>query len=83
MLTVTQQLSAEGNLDVVGGPYYITQLTSRVGSAANVEFHARIVVEKFIKRELIRISNEVMHDAFEETSDVFDLLDRAEKTCSM
>lgn len=79
MLTVTQQLSSEGNLDVVGGPYYITQLTSRVGSAANVEFHARIVVEKFIKRELIRISNEVMHDAFEETSDVFDLLDRAEK----
>lgn len=79
MLTVTQQLSAEGNLEVVGGPYYITQLTSRVGSSANVEFHARIVVEKFIKRELIRISNEVMHDAFEETSDVFDLLDRAEK----
>jgi replicative DNA helicase len=80
LLTVTNQLKKTGKLDIVGGAYYITQLTSRVASAANVEFHARIVSQKFIQRELIRISSETVKEAFEDTSDVFELLDRAESS---
>lgn len=78
ILTVTQELKKTGELELAGGAYYITQLTNRVASAANAEFHARIIVQKFIQRELIRISSETIRDAYEETSDVFDLLDSAE-----
>jgi replicative DNA helicase len=79
ILTVTQELKKTGELDLVGGAYYITQLTNRVASAANAEFHARIISQKYIQRELIRTSSETIRDAYEESSDVFDLLDRAEK----
>ncbi len=79
ILTVTQQLRKNGELEIAGGAYYITQLTNRVASAANIEYHARIVLQKFIQRELIRISGETIRDAYEETTDVLDLLDRAEK----
>jgi replicative DNA helicase len=78
ILTVTQELRKTEELNIVGGAYYITQLTSRVASAANAEFHARIVAQKFIQRELIRISTKTINDAYEESSDVFDLLDQAE-----
>ncbi len=78
LLTVTQELRAIGLLDKVGGAYYISELTNRVASAANVEFHARIILEKYILRELIRISSDITKNAFEETTDVFDLLDKAE-----
>jgi len=79
ILTVTQELKKTGELDLVGGAYYITQLTNRVASAANAEYHARIVAQKFIQRELIRISTKTINDAYEDGSDVFDLLDNAEK----
>jgi replicative DNA helicase len=79
ILTVTQELKKTGELEIVGGAYYITQLTNRVASAANAEFHARIVAQKFIQRELIRISTKTINDAYEDGSDVFDLLDDAEK----
>ncbi len=79
ILTVTNELKNTGELDIVGGPYYITQLTNRIASAANVEYHARIISQKYIQRELIRISSDIIKDAFEDTSDVFDLLDRAEQ----
>ncbi len=79
ILTVTNELKSKGMLEMVGGPYYITMLTSRIASTANVEFHARIVLQKHIQRELIRISSEIIKDAFEETTDVFDLLDKAEQ----
>jgi replicative DNA helicase len=79
ILTVTQDLKEKGQLEIVGGPYYIASLTSRVGSAANIEFHCKILLEKHIKRELIRISGEVITDAFEESTDVFDVLDKAEQ----
>lgn len=80
ILTVTNELKSRGKLDFVGGPYYISQLTNRVASSANVEFHARIIAQKFIQRELIRISSDIIHDAFEDTTDVFDLLDKAEQS---
>lgn len=79
ILTVTNELKNNGELDIVGGPFYVTQLTNRIASAANVEYHARIISQKYIQRELIRISSEIIKDAFEDSSDVFDLLDRAEQ----
>ena len=78
ILTVTQRLRQNGDLDACGGPYYISQLTNRVASAAHAETHARIIVQKFILRELIRISGKVIQNAYDETTDVFNLLDEAE-----
>jgi len=79
ILTVTNELKSTGELDMVGGPYYITSLTSRIASAANVEFHARIILQKHIQRDLITISTEIINDAYEDTTDVFSLLDKAEQ----
>lgn len=78
MLTVTEELRRKKLIDEVGGPVYIAKLTSGVSSAAHVEFHARIVAQKFIQRELIRISSEIQHRAFDESTDVDDLLDYSE-----
>lgn len=78
ILTVTNELKFTGELESAGGPFYIAQLTNRVASASNTEFHARIILQKFIQRELIRISSEIIHDAYEDTTDVFQLLDKAE-----
>jgi len=80
ILTVTAELKSSGELELVGGAYYITQLTNRVASTANIEFHARIITQKYIQRELIRISSSIIKDAFEETTDVFELLDKAEQS---
>ncbi|MCR9251611.1 MAG: replicative DNA helicase [bacterium] len=80
LLTVTNQLRKDGKLEIVGGAYVVTDLTSRVNSAANIEFHARIIVENSIKRELIRISSEIQNDAYEDTTDVFQLLDKTESS---
>jgi replicative DNA helicase len=79
ILTVTNQLRTKGELEFAGGPYYITELTTKINSAANIEFHARIVAEQAIKRELISMASLIHKDAFEDTTDVFELLDKAEK----
>lgn len=79
ILTVTQQLRKNGTLEIAGGAYYVSQLTNRVASAANIEFHARIVLQKYIQRELIKISSETIRDAYEDTTDVLTLLDSAEQ----
>ncbi len=78
ILTVVEQLKKNGTLDMVGGAYKISTLTSRVTSGAHIEYHARILSEKFIQRELIRVSTETIKDAFEETTDVVELLDKTE-----
>lgn len=78
ILTVTEELRKTGELEAAGGPYFITMLTNRIASTANIEFHARIILQKFIQRELIRVSSEIIKDAYEDTTDVFDLLDKAE-----
>jgi replicative DNA helicase len=79
ILTVTSELKKSGDLEVAGGAYYITQLTNRVASSANVEYHAHIIIQKYIQRELIRISSEIIKDSFEDSMDVFDMLDKAEQ----
>lgn len=78
ILTVVEELRSKEELDVVGGPYYVTKLTNAVVSSANIEAHSRIVLQKFIQRELIRLSGEIISDAYEDSADVFDLLDQAE-----
>lgn len=78
MLTVVEELKMKEELDMVGGPYAITKLTNMVVSTANIEAHARIILQKFIQRELIRISGEIIGDAYEDSTDVFDLLDESE-----
>lgn len=78
LLTVTEELKKLGWLEEVGGPYFITQLTSKVASAAHVEFHARIIAQKHIQRELIRVSTDIQQKAFDDSMDVDDLLDFAE-----
>src|SRR6476660_5090197 len=78
ILTVVEELRFREELDIVGGPYYVTKLTNAVVSSANIEAHSRIVLQKFIQRELIRISGEIIGDAYEDSTDVFDLLDDAE-----
>ena len=78
LLTVKNQLLKTGELDMVGGALYLAELTQRVNSAANIEFHARIVVEHSLKRQMINLSGEIMKMAYEDTTDVFELLDKAE-----
>ena len=78
ILTVTNHLKSTGDLEAVGGPYYISQLTNRVVSSANIEYHSRIILQKYIQRRLIQISSETIKDAYEDSADVFDLLDTAE-----
>lgn len=79
ILTVTEELKKKGELEVVGGAVYITKLTSRVASAAHLEFHARIVAQKFIQRELIRVSSEIQSRAYDDSNDVDELLDFSEQ----
>jgi replicative DNA helicase len=79
ILTVTQELRRTGELEFVGGSYYVSALTNRIASSANIEFHARIVAQKFISRELIRIGTQSIRAAYEEGADPFELLDEHEK----
>ncbi|MBJ2186302.1 replicative DNA helicase [Paramuribaculum intestinale] len=78
MLTVTEQLRLDGNLEKIGGPVVVSELTSRVLSGANVEYHARIVAQKYLARELISFSSDISTKAFDEVHDVDDLLQEAE-----
>lgn len=78
MLTVTEQLRLDGYLDEVGGPVYVSELTSRVLSGANVEYHARIVAQKYLARELISFAGDIERQAYDESNDVDDLLQEAE-----
>ena len=79
ILTVTNLLKQKGELKEVGGAAFVSKLTERVASAANIETHARIIAQKFIQRELIRISSNTIKDAYDDTTDVFDLLNNAEQ----
>lgn len=78
MLTVTEQLKKRGELELVGGPFYISQLTSKVASSAHIEYHARIIAQKYLARELISFTAQVQGKAFDETIDVEDLMQEAE-----
>lgn len=79
LLTVTEQLRKLGSLELAGGAYYLSTLTNKVASAAHVEHHSRIIIEKYIQREIIGISNEILKEAYDETKDVFSVLSKAEE----
>ena len=78
LLTVSTQLRKNDKLDKIGGDFYLIQLTQKVSSSAHIEHHSRIILQKFIQRSLIKISNEIIENAYDETKDVFDMLDDAE-----
>lgn len=80
LITLIDELRRRGELEKVGGEYYLTELTTKVTSAANVEYHAHIVLEKALMRQLIASSSEVIGRAYSETEDALDLLDEAEQS---
>ena len=77
ILTVTEHLRSQSNLDKIGGSIYLSELVNKIASSDNIEYHARIILQKFMQREIIRISNENINAAFNDTVDVFDLLDKS------
>ncbi|MEY3500251.1 MAG: Replicative helicase [Bacteroidota bacterium] len=78
LLTVSAQLKKNAKLELAGGDFYLIQLTQKISSSAHIEFHSRIILQKFIQRSLIRISSEIIEESYDESTDVFDLLDKAE-----
>ncbi|WP_440880809.1 replicative DNA helicase [Tenacibaculum sp. C7A-26P2] len=78
ILSVSNQLRKSAKLELVGGDFYLIGLTQKVASSAHIEFHSRIILERYIKRKLITISSELIESSYDETIDVFDLLDDAE-----
>lgn len=78
IITVTEELRKNGDLDIVGGPFYITQLSGKVVSSAHIEYHARIIAQKHLARELISYTSHIQTKAFDETIDVDDLMQEAE-----
>ncbi len=78
MLTVTEQLKSEGTIEEVGGPAYIVELSSRVASSANIEYHSRILAQKYLARQLISFASNIGTKAFDETVDVDELMQEAE-----
>lgn len=78
LLTVSAQLKKTAKLEMAGGDFYLIQLTQKISSSAHIEFHSRIILQKYIQRSLIRISSEIIEESYDETTDVFDLLDKAE-----
>jgi replicative DNA helicase len=78
IITVVDQLRKDGNLEKAGGAFAVSELSNRVSSGANASYYAKVVIEKFLQRELIRLAGEIQRDAYEDSNDVLDLLDTAE-----
>lgn len=76
--TVTEQLKTEGTLDSVGGPAYIVELSSHVASSAHIEYHAHIIAQKYLARQLISFASQIETKAFDDTIDVDELMQEAE-----
>jgi len=79
MLTVTQELRNKNEIAEIGGAGYIAQLSNKIASAAHIDFHARIIAQKFIQRELIRVTSDIQRSAYDNTQDVYQLLDQSEQ----
>ena len=78
VLTVTDELERQGSLDKVGGAIYIADLSNKVASSANIEYHARIIAHKFLARQLISFASEIETKAFDGSMDIDDLMQEAE-----
>jgi replicative DNA helicase len=79
LITLIEELRRRGQLDKIGGEYYLTELTTKVTTGANIEYHARIVLEKALMRGLIASSSEVISRAYTDSEDALALLDEAEQ----
>ena len=79
MITLSNDLQRSGELERVGGMRMLADLSIKTVSAANVEYHARIVLERFLKRQLISVASEIINDSFDESTDALDEVDRAEQ----
>lgn len=79
LVSLSDQLQREGTLERVGGMYALTEISVRTVSSANVEYHARIVLERYLKRQLIRVAGEIAQQCYDETTDALDEVDRAEQ----
>ena len=79
LITLTEELKRRGEIDAVGGAYYLTELTTRVASAANVEYHARIIAEKSLLRKMIETMTGLVGKAYDTSADAFELLDEVER----
>ncbi|HTE27064.1 replicative DNA helicase [Flavitalea sp.] len=82
ILTVVEELKSKEELEIVGGPYYVTKLTNSVVSSANLEYHAKIIYQKFVQREIIRVSGEAISEAYEDSADAFETLEAAQQQLS-
>lgn len=82
ILTVATRLKDTGNLERAGGAYYITQLTSRIASSASAPYHASLITQQFLKREVIRVSSQLHDEAYDDTTDPFELLSKADSEFS-
>lgn len=80
MATIVFELRKTGHIDIVGGPYYIAELTSKVASAANIEYHCRCLIEMSIKREMSRLASLIHTQAYDDTIDAFQLVETTERT---
>ena len=80
LMTVIQDLKKNEKLNLAGGDHYIIDLTMGVSSSAHIEYHVRVILEKFILRSLINVSANVIDSSYKETTDVFELLDKAEQS---
>ena len=76
LLTVRNRLRTDGHIETIGGAYYLSELTSNVTSSANIEAHARVVIEKAMARDIIQVASSIHAEAYEDVDDVFDLLDQ-------
>ena len=78
ILTVTEQMRVNGTLEEAGGPYYIAELSNKVVSSAHIEYHAKIIAQKYLARELIKYASQIQEGAFTEGQDVDELMQTAE-----
>lgn len=77
--TVAEELKKHDLLDQVGGPYYLSQLTMRVAAASHLEYHTKVLTQKFIQRELIKTSYNILKEAFDDTIPADELLDASQQ----
>lgn len=80
ILTVTNELRSNGKLEIVGGAYAVSTMTNHIASTANIEYHIRILIEMYLKRELIQFGSDLAANGFDNTKDVFELIEGAEKS---
>jgi replicative DNA helicase len=79
IFTVSEELNKTGDLEIVGGTVYLTQLSMKIGAAAHIDYHSKILLQKYIQRELISISYQIQRDSFDDTMPVDDLLDSTQQ----